>query len=98
MKIIHVVIIFILAIGSNASAFGQIGKPSLEQFGGIGKGWIMGLPLPLEQYRSGIKTHDIQCQPNYFILVIKAENGHPACVKPDTSKILVERGWAKPMQ
>ncbi len=26
-------------------------------------------------------------------LVVKAEDGSPACVKPETSKILVERGW-----
>jgi hypothetical protein len=30
-----------------------------------------------------------------FILILKAKDGSPACVKPETSKILVERGWAK---
>ena len=30
-----------------------------------------------------------------FELVIKSSNDSPACVTPETSKILVERGWAK---
>jgi hypothetical protein len=30
-----------------------------------------------------------------FQLVIKTEDGYPACVKPNTAQVLVERGWAK---
>lgn len=49
---------------------------------------------PLMQLKSGISTNEIQCSTG-FQLVIKIENGSPACVKQETSKILVERGWAK---
>lgn len=49
---------------------------------------------PLKQFRSGIKAQDIQCNPN-FILVIKYEDGYPACVMPNTANQLLELGWAK---
>lgn len=51
---------------------------------------------PLVQIKSGIKVQDVKCMDD-FILILKSKDGSPACVKPDTSKILVERGWAKPM-
>ncbi|MBI1829540.1 MAG: hypothetical protein HY222_05030 [Thaumarchaeota archaeon] len=51
---------------------------------------------PLKQFKSGIAAENIQCKTN-LALVFKAEDGTPACVKPETSKILVERGWAKPI-
>ncbi|MDE1832351.1 hypothetical protein [Candidatus Nitrosotalea okcheonensis] len=76
-----------ILVTNTTSTIGQIGKP-----------WIIGMSSPLEQYRSGIKIHDIQCQPNYFTLIIKAENNSPACVKPDTTTILIKRGWAKAIQ
>jgi hypothetical protein len=31
-----------------------------------------------------------------LVAVIKSEDGSPACVKPDTANILIERGWALP--
>ncbi len=49
---------------------------------------------PLEQFLKGIQVNNIQCN-NGMQLIIKAEDGSPACVKPDTASILVERGWAK---
>lgn len=52
------------------------------------------LDLPLKQFKSGIKTEDVKCTDG-FTLVIKSEDGSPACVKPDTSKILIERGWTE---
>ncbi|MDE1831802.1 MAG: hypothetical protein KGI02_05450 [Thaumarchaeota archaeon] len=73
-----------ILVSNTTSTTGQIGKP-----------WIIGISSPLQQYRSGIKIHDIQCQPDYFTLIIKAENNSPACVKPDTANVLIERGWAK---
>lgn len=56
---------------------------------------ISGLSLsPLKQFKSGIATKDITCKEG-LRLAIKAENNSPACVKPDTVQILLERGWAK---
>ena len=51
---------------------------------------------PLKQFKSGISLNDIQCKTD-FVLMIKATDNSPACVKPDTSSILIERGWAKPV-
>ncbi|HEX5359132.1 MAG TPA: hypothetical protein VFW99_04370 [Candidatus Nitrosotalea sp.] len=52
--------------------------------------------LPLQQFQSGINGKDVQCRDG-FQLILKVENGHPTCVKPTTSNILIERGWAKPV-
>ncbi len=49
---------------------------------------------PLVQFKSGIAANNVKCQQG-LQLVIKAENGNPACVKPDTVTKLVEWGWAK---
>ncbi|MDE1813569.1 MAG: hypothetical protein KGI05_02785 [Thaumarchaeota archaeon] len=49
---------------------------------------------PLEQLNYGISAENIQCS-NGLILVLKSEDGSPACVKPDTAQKLIERGWAK---
>ncbi len=49
---------------------------------------------PLDQFWSGIASKDIQCKEE-LQLVIKSEDGSPACVKPDTAPKLIERGWAK---
>lgn len=50
--------------------------------------------LPLEQLRSGIKARNVTCNDD-MQLIIKAEDGSPACVKHDTAQKLIERGWAK---
>ena len=47
---------------------------------------------PLKQYQSGVAIKDISCNQD-LQLVIKTEDGSPACVKPQTAKKLVERGW-----
>ena len=52
------------------------------------------LESPLKQIKSGIPVQDVKCSTNY-VLIIKAEDGSPACVKPDTAQKLMERGWAK---
>ncbi|MGI0072794.1 MAG: hypothetical protein ACREA3_03155 [Nitrosotalea sp.] len=49
---------------------------------------------PLKQFKSGIPAKDLKCQQG-LELVIKAEDGTPACVKPATATKLLERGWAK---
>ncbi len=49
---------------------------------------------PLQQFKSGIATKNVVCV-NGLTLIIKAEDGSPACVKPDTAQKLIERGWAK---
>jgi hypothetical protein len=47
---------------------------------------------PLEQLRFGIDSHNVVCKQD-LQLVIKSEDGSPACVKPDTAQKLIERGW-----
>lgn len=49
---------------------------------------------PLKQFKAGISPNDIQCKTD-FTLIFKAEDGTPACVKPETATKLVERGWAE---
>ncbi|MGI0093696.1 MAG: hypothetical protein ACREA8_06290 [Nitrosotalea sp.] len=47
---------------------------------------------PLDQFWSGISPNDTLCKPN-LTLIFKTTGGSPACVKPDTAQILIERGW-----
>jgi|CXWL01.1.fsa_nt_gi plastocyanin len=47
---------------------------------------------PLEQIKSGVALIDVQCRSN-FSLVIKANDNSSACVRPETAKNLLERGW-----
>ncbi len=49
---------------------------------------------PLKQFKLGTLAKDVKCE-NDLQLVVKAEDGSPACVKPDTAQKLIERGWAK---
>src|SRR5574337_2093453 len=49
---------------------------------------------PIEQVQAGMPAKDVKCATG-LILVIKVEDGSPACVKPDTAQKLVGRGWAK---
>lgn len=48
---------------------------------------------PLKQFNSGIKAQDVKCKED-FMLVTKASNGSPACVKPISVKKLVSLKWA----
>lgn len=52
---------------------------------------------PLKQFQLGINGKDAQCRDG-FQLILKVNDGSPACVKPDTAHILIERGWAKLVQ
>lgn len=47
---------------------------------------------PLEQVKSGVHAKDVQCKQG-FALIIKAEDGSPACVYPQIAQILTQRGW-----
>ncbi|MDE1766801.1 MAG: hypothetical protein KGI27_11100 [Thaumarchaeota archaeon] len=51
------------------------------------------IKLPLKQFKSGISALDVKCA-NGFTLVIKAEDGSPACVRKETASALILRGWA----
>ncbi|MDE1766845.1 MAG: hypothetical protein KGI27_11330 [Thaumarchaeota archaeon] len=67
--------------------------------GGPSNNWsAIGMPFqlysPLKQFKSGIESKDVKCNSGY-VLVVKAEDGSPACVKPETAQKLIERGWAR---
>lgn len=47
---------------------------------------------PLEQIKEGTSPKDVQCKQG-FTLIIKADDGSPACVRPDVAQILIQRGW-----
>ena len=49
---------------------------------------------PLEQFKSGISVNDVKCKQG-LQLVIKSEDGTPACVTENTATALMERGWSK---
>lgn len=52
------------------------------------------LVSPLRQLKWGIVPENIQCQTN-FVLILKSEDGSPACVKSDAAQKLMKKGWAK---
>jgi len=47
---------------------------------------------PLKQIKSGIIANNVQCNTD-LVLVIKTEDGSPACVKSDSATKLLARGW-----
>ena len=49
---------------------------------------------PLKQIQSGILPKDVKCKQN-LILVIKIENGSPACVKQTSVTRLLAHGWVR---
>ncbi len=48
---------------------------------------------PLKQFKLGIKPSYVQCKTDLQV-IIKSENGSPACVTPQTKIKLVDLGWA----
>lgn len=48
---------------------------------------------PLQQFKSGISVFDVKCSVNYN-LIIKAEDGIPACVTHEGMIYLMNQGWA----
>ncbi|MDE1829431.1 MAG: hypothetical protein KGI25_03815 [Thaumarchaeota archaeon] len=51
---------------------------------------------PLNQTKSGVPVKNVVCGQG-LELVIKNEDGSPACVTPETAQKLVERHWAQPI-
>lgn len=47
---------------------------------------------PLQQVQSGISSQDVKCNEG-LVLIIKTEDGSPACVKQSTADTLIARGW-----
>lgn len=52
------------------------------------------MDTPLQQFKSGVSPLNVKCSTNYA-LIIKKEDGSPACVKTNTAKKLMERGWTR---
>ena len=50
---------------------------------------------PLKQFKSGTAANDVKCGQG-LQLVIKSEDGSPACVTTNTATALMERGWSMP--
>jgi len=48
---------------------------------------------PLKQLAMGMDAQDVKCK-NELVIIFKATNGMPACVKPSSVDRLVEIGWA----
>ena len=84
MKSLHFAVFAIIILVTSAIAqngvYAQIGAP------------IKLTSSPLIQFKSGTSIDKIICL-QYFTLVIRTEDGYPACVKPQTAQILAERGW-----
>ena len=55
-------------------------------------GTISKTESPLKQLKSGVTAQTVQCNTGYE-LILKSEDGSPACMKPSTAKILIEREW-----
>ena len=49
---------------------------------------------PRAQVRSGIASTEVVCKEG-FELLLKTNDGSPACVKESTAGKLIERGWGK---
>ena len=49
-------------------------------------------PSPQKQVEKGVNPSFVVCN-DHLVLMLKFSDGSPACVKPDTAQILVERGW-----
>jgi hypothetical protein len=47
---------------------------------------------PLQQFKSGVSATSVQCETG-FTLIIKIEDGSPACVNSHDAQALIARGW-----
>lgn len=50
--------------------------------------------LPLKQFKSGTPASNVKCNDD-LQLIIKAEDGSPACVKSRSAAVLILHGWAR---
>lgn len=48
-----------------------------------------------KQIESGRSVENVVCKSSDQIVIMKSEDGSPACVTPETAGILITRGWAK---
>ena len=66
----------------------------LEQMGsgGHNKMTMTHLESPYKQIKKNILAQEVKCN-NDLILLIKSSSGAPSCVKYDSSKKLIKRGW-----
>ncbi len=76
-----------------------LGDNTSDALGNISSQTILPIPTnpgnilpPLEQVKSGVQAKDVQCKQD-FILILKIEDGSPACVYPQVAQILAQRGW-----
>lgn len=87
MKTLHLAIVSIMIIGMSAMLI-----PDVEGHG------VQSPPStvisPLKIIEEGYSVKDVKCNLGLW-LITKAEDGSPACVRPDTAYILIHRGWAK---
>jgi len=77
----------------NAST-NMTGKMNENMTGNTGNGTpiVQKILSPLQQFKSGTPAKTVQCNQG-FTLVIKIEDGSPACVGSQIAKVLTERGW-----
>ncbi|MDE1840239.1 MAG: hypothetical protein KGH87_10025, partial [Thaumarchaeota archaeon] len=55
------------------------------------------VPSPLKQFKSGTDASRVVCKQG-FQLILKRENGSPACVKPeDVTKLVSQLLWGLPI-
>lgn len=89
MRILNLLGIILLIMVGTSTAFVQssIAANQDPEFN------LLYFKSPLMQFKSGIASKDVKCHDN-LLLTFKAKDGSPACVKPETAKILYERGWA----
>ena len=57
--------------------------------------FVVGLPSPMKQFKSGILVKDIQCRDGLHLLT-KSGNSHPICVKSENVQKIIKRGWKVP--
>jgi len=89
MKTLHLVIIIFLTswflVGINS-----VYAPCANDESSCGD--IRPLPTPLNQLKQGMQAKDVLCH-DEFTLVIKSENGSPACIHPSSMARMVRQGW-----
>ena len=69
-------------------------SPSPGQYCGVVEGFDKPYLPPRNQIDNGMKPTSVKC--NEGLVLLQKYDGSPACVKNETKKVLVERGWAKP--
>ena len=89
MKIISLVMIIFSASWSLAGIHSVYAPCTNDE---LSCGDIRPLPTPLTQLKLGTQAKDVLCHDG-FTLVIKTEDGSPACVKDTSTGRLVRQGW-----